>query len=96
MSCLDDLPILTADANFYARLDQRLRRLEPAEHRLAAWLFGNLRLGYAFLLVLVLANLATAYFALHGTAAVDYRDQYIESLATQYVPNTTSSLVAGQ
>ncbi|MDD4052197.1 MAG: hypothetical protein PHR28_09920 [candidate division Zixibacteria bacterium] len=96
MSRLDDLPILTAAPDFYDRLEQRLARLESAEHRLTARLFGNFRLGYALLLIMVLANLATAYFAGHPSNATDNRDQNLESLAAEYMPNMPSSLISGQ
>lgn len=96
MNSLDDLPTLTADAGFTSRLEQRLTRLDAEKPRVAARLFGDLRLGYALLVFIVLANLATAYFAMRGSNTAESRDQSLETLAAEYMPNTPSPLVVDQ
>lgn len=96
MSSLDDLPILTPDAGFYRRVERRLALLDGGSPPLTARLFGDLRLGYALLVVIVLTNLATAYFAMRGTTTAESRDQSLETLAAQYMPNLPGAQAANQ
>jgi|GEM_PF-6571259 len=96
MSSLDDLPTLSADAGFFSRLERRLAGIGAEKPRLAARLFGDLRLGYALLVVIVLANLATAYFAVQGMTTAESRDQSLETLAAQFMPNLPGAQAANQ
>jgi hypothetical protein len=96
MSSLDDLPMLAADARFTSRLEHRLAQLDAEKPRWAARLFGDLRLGYALLVFIVLANLATAYIAIHIPTTAESRDQCLETLAAQYMPSITGPQTTGQ
>lgn len=91
MESLDEMPNLTADPYFYSRLEQKLRRDKTTQQGLMGQLIGY-HLGHAILLAIFLANLATAYFALHDVMTAHRRDQYIESLASQYLQDQLNPL----
>lgn len=92
---LDMEPNLRTDWGFHARLLERLSKEDKSKRAFIKRLFENPRLAQAFLLVIILANLATALIVLHDSQSKKYyREQYIESWAEQYLPDDINPLSA--
>ena len=94
----DNMPVLSADTGFYRRFEQRIASGEGKKLGFVAKLAIGYRLAHILLLVIILANLATAFLLFRKTESVADRSYYIELLSRQCLPDETSpfSLTAGK
>jgi hypothetical protein len=92
IDCLNNMPILTADSGFYNRFADRIASGEGKRLGLIARILIGYHLAHILLLVIIVANLATAFLIFRDAEALSGRDQYIEYLADQCLPDVTSPL----
>jgi hypothetical protein len=86
---------MEASPHFTAHVVQKISLARTREDSLLARLFPTWRLRAAALAALLLANLATAFFALQTSSSAYSRDQYLESMVQRYQVDFPAPLASG-
>jgi hypothetical protein len=95
LESLDGQPPLEASPYFTAHVAQELSLARMRQDSLLVRLFPTWRLRAAALAALLLANLATAFFALQTSSSAYSRDQYLESMVQRYQVDFPAPLASG-
>lgn len=90
LACPHDLPNLEADPYFFGRVQQRLSESQEPQRNWIANLVWGYRLRPVLLAAAIVVNLATVLFAVQSASRTDVREQYIESISSQYSVDVTT------